>query len=321
MNWIKQYYDRFLLLLLAVALIVSSVLIILGVKSFPARFAEVLQKVTPRSELPKAETQELEEATAAIAKPATWQGAHPGSLFVSRKYLNKDGKLVDPLEDDTIMLHPPVPNQWLLSHNLDILDPNVLVDDPDGDRFSNLDEFSGGTDPLDKASHPAYTTKLRLKQYLRRQFRLKFAAYDGDSFQINTLDLHRPSQFLTLGEQIGGTKFKILKFEKKQALNPNTGVDTDVSELTIQNVENQDEVVLILEKVVDSPDSFALFKFLWDGKEFPVKKGQNFKLSPEPSVEYKLIDINEKEALITNLNTNAQVKVPRLDEAGNQAAR
>ncbi len=313
MNWIKKHYDRFVLLLLAAALIASSALIILRTRQFPSIFEAAQQKVVPGTTLPSAETKVLEDAAAAVSAAAGWQVSHPGSLFVSRKYLVREGKLIDPTDDNTNMLHPPVPNEWLLTRNFDILDPNVLKDDPDGDGFTNLDEFVGNSDPLDKKSHPHYSTKLRLKQYIRQRFRLKFAAYDGDSFQINTLDLNRPSQFLKLGDDIAGTKFKVVRFEKKFVPNPSTGAETDVSELAIQNVETGEEVTLIVDRIVDSPDSFALFKFIWDGEEIRVKKDGDFSLKVEPGVKYKLIDINANEAVITNLSTNEKIKVPLLE--------
>jgi hypothetical protein len=72
-------------------------------------------------------------------------------------------------------------------------------------------------------------------------------------------------------------------------------------------------VVLIVERVVDSPDSFAQFKFLWDGTEFRVKKDQKFALKIDPSVEYKLIDIHENGAVIMNLKTEERITIPALE--------
>ncbi|HWL54228.1 MAG TPA: Amuc_1099 family pilus-like system protein [Chthoniobacteraceae bacterium] len=314
MDWIKQHYDRFILLLFGLGLIASSVVLFGKTREFPKRFDPVLAKVEPGTAFKPAEVTTLENAIAHIDKPTLWQ-SHAGSLLVSRKYLVQDGKLVDPLEGGGITIHPPVPNEWLLEHNLDLLDSNILNEDPDGDGFTVLDEFNAKTDPQDKASRPPYWTKLRLKQALLRRFRLKFAAYVDDSFQINTLDLRQPSQFLKLGETIGGTKFKLLSFEKKTVTNENTGSEQDISELTVQNEETQENVVLILNRIVDSPDSFADLVLLWDGSQYRVKKDQTFALKVEPDVEYKLIDIRPNQAVITNLKTNERITVPRLEGA------
>jgi hypothetical protein len=195
-----------------------------------------------------------------------------------------------------------------------ILDGNVLDQDPDNDGFTVLDEYLGKTDPQDPDSHPPYLTKLRLKKFIKVPFRLKFEAYDDDgNFQINTVDVHQPTQFVKIGDVISGTKYKAVKFEKKSVDNPRTGVDTDVSELTVENVENGRQVVLVVRTEVDSPDQYARFAFLWDHTEFTVKKDQKFSLKPERDIEYKLIDIHETEAVILNIKSGDQIKVPRLD--------
>ena len=45
-----------------------------------------------------------------------------------------------------------IPNGWKQQHGLDPLDPTVANADPDGDGFSNLQEFLAGTDPTNSAS-------------------------------------------------------------------------------------------------------------------------------------------------------------------------
>ena len=91
-------------------------------------------------------------------------------------------------------------------------------------------------------------------------FRLLFNAYDGDpkkdtpekfEFQINTIDLKQPSEFLKLGETISRTKWKLTKFKFKELKGP-TIDDEDVSELTLTNTETKEEIVLILNRVNDA---------------------------------------------------------------------
>jgi len=312
MDWLKTYYDRVALLVLAILLLASSGFLFSQTKVFQSSFAEVEKTIPPGTQFKPAEVTTIEEAIAAVDKPAQWE-SHEGSLFVSRKYLVQNNALIDPLEDGSITIHPPVPNQWLLDHQLDLLDPNILSADPDGDGFTVLDEFKHKSNPIEAESRPPYWTKLRLKQAEIRRFRLKFAAYVDDSYQINTLDLRQPSQFLKIGDTIAGTRFKLIRFEPKKLVNPNTGAEQDISELTVRNEETQQDVVLVLNRVADSPDSFALFTFLIDNSEFRVKKEQNFTLPVEPEVEYKLIDIKPTEAVITNLKTNERLTIPHLE--------
>ena len=91
-------------------------------------------------------------------------------------------------------------------------------------------------------------------------FRLLFNAYDGDpkkdglekmEFQINTIDLRQPSEFLKIGEMVSRTKWRLTKFEINLVRNAQTGEKDDLSELTLTNTETQAEVVLVLNRVTD----------------------------------------------------------------------
>jgi hypothetical protein len=72
-------------------------------------------------------------------------------------------------------------------------------------------------------------------------------------------------------------------------------------------METQDPVVLILNRVVDSPNQFADFAYylvaqgVSDGKkpfEFRVARLKDFVLRPETDKRYKLIDVKATEAVI-----------------------
>lgn len=94
-----------------------------------------------------------------------------------------------------------------------------------------------------------------------KAFRIVFKAYDGDpqrtkdyskfSFQIDTIDLRQPSEFLNLGNMIPNTKFKLVKFVFKEAFDEKQKELTDVSELVIVNTITGQTVTLPYNKVVD----------------------------------------------------------------------
>ncbi len=330
MDWIKKHYDQFALALLSLVLLGVAGFILFKSIGFAENFSAI-QSPPPRNDrIPDLEKGPLEAANQSLEKPAQWEPDKTnGSLFVSWKYIvDNNGVLSRPGGG---MLNPPVPDEWLTKYGLDLLSATVLQDDPDGDGFSNLDEFLGAdrsdkngdadaTNPKDKASHPPYYTKLFLKQYIKVPFRLKFNGEDGErskpesmQFQINTLDLRQPTVFLSIGDTVPGTKFKIEKFEAKSKLNESIGSQEDVSELTVLNTETGDHVVLIKGRETNSPDSFALFTYLWPKppRDIRVKKFQDFVLIPDTQEKYKLIDITETEAQIA-LPSGEKYTVPSL---------
>lgn len=75
----------------------------------------------------------------------------------------------------------------------------------------------------------------------------KFQAYDGNSaeqakmtFQINMIGGQGPTHFLSIGELISGTPYRLESFTAKTRKHPQTGEEEDVSELKlIHNVTKQ----------------------------------------------------------------------------------
>lgn len=343
MDWIKKNYDRFILALFAVALIGVAVMLFLSSQKFGEKFAEAMSSPAKSNKVPEVDTARITEAKKSFESPVEWNSTvHSGRLFTSEPYYVKDGALKSPGGTDSLYIHSrtgdPIPNTFFTDNGLALLDPNVKFGDPDGDGFLNEDEWWNGgkgiakegatkgesTDPNRKDSHPPYHTLLLLKTWIKVPFRLRFNAWDGDAknpeamtFQINTLDLRQPTEFLKIGDTVRNTKFKIQKFESKEVDNPSTGEKQDVSELTLVNAETEEQVVLILNKVVDSPNQFAEFSYRWNKKQgeadqiIRVPRLKEFVLQPEVTVKYKLLDVNQENAVIQGPD-NQKITVPLL---------
>jgi predicted metal-dependent hydrolase len=79
----------------------------------------------------------IRQASALAESPLKWKSQSDlptgtperGSLLVSRRYLLKDGKLIDPLAEGSDQLHPPITNDWLLVNGLDYTDINIKEKD------------------------------------------------------------------------------------------------------------------------------------------------------------------------------------------------
>lgn len=327
MDWIKKNYDRFTLAVLALALLASAWVLWSHVNGFADNFAAAMQAPVEDNKIVAVDMARIDEAKQRFEKPAEWQPrkagekyVHSGLLFTSEKYyLNKvrqleklegGGMVTDSVSGKTIA------NDWFTSFNLNPLDPTAGVQDPDGDGFLNEDEWRAQTDPTNKESHPAYETKLFFRRWIKEQFRFKFLAHDFEpgkdmkpeavTFQINALDAGGKTQFVKLGEEIQGTKFKVTKFENKEKTNPNTGGTDDVSELTLTNTETNDTVLLLNGQITNSPTQRGEFEYFWgkkpgeSGQVFVAVKGQVFALRPkiDPKDLYKLLDVNDAGGLI-----------------------
>ncbi|MEI8310214.1 MAG: Amuc_1099 family pilus-like system protein [Verrucomicrobiota bacterium] len=311
MNWIKKNYERALLGAFALALIACSGWISWQALSFPENFSERNTSKKPDNTITSPDAKSVDDAAVLAANPRSWS-PHEGSLFVSRPYVLRDEKIYDPLEGGE-PLHPPITNAWLVKYNLDYGDPNVKDQDPDKDRFTNLEEFLAGMDPTNDKSVPPYYTKLRLTKFDPVPFRLKFGgdSGDGETFIINAKDAKARTQFLKLGDMIEGAPYKLLSYEKK-AVNKND-MEVNVSELIIQNTESGRKITLVYDKEADDPTSYGEFLYLYDNSKHRWKKDDEFTLTPDDNRKYKLIDISAQEAQIEDLGSGQKFRIGKAE--------
>jgi hypothetical protein len=304
MDWVKGHYDRVAVIAAAAFLFFTAVLVWRNAAQFSASFLALQAAPPPKPPKPPAKAIELETVAEKLHTPPQWTFSGRSGLFVPEKHFIDSNGLPATLQ--TTQIHPPVPNEWLEQFGLPIVDADVLTQDPDGDGFSNLDEWQGHTNPIDKNSHPDYVTKLKLKTFTEEPFRLVFSSSDETSgtVGINEIDMRQPTQFLRVGDHIAGTRFKIVKFTPKHELNPATGGEMDVSELQLENEETHEQLTLIKEKIAMSPESVATFSYSWPAsqppREFQVRKDQEFSLKPQEEIKYKLIDVQPTKAVIVN---------------------
>ena len=88
------------------------------------------------------------------------EGEH--RVFVSAQlvYLPENVEPVQPL-DPKMVTEDGIGVGWKIQYGFDPADPGVQDEDPDGDGFNNLEEFSAKTDPTRKEDSPAKESKLK----------------------------------------------------------------------------------------------------------------------------------------------------------------
>jgi hypothetical protein len=307
LDWIKAHYDRVALIAAAIFLFSSAIWIWWSAIQFGNRL--IPQQAPPqKGASPPAVAIDLDRAAQELEQPAQWKYSTRSGLFVPERHFIGANGLPATLQNTQV--HPPVPNDWFEQFALPIEKGDVLDQDPDGDGFTNLDEWQGGTDPTEKNSHPDYLTKLHLVSAAEEPFGYMFSSWVGGTFQVNAVDQSEPTQFLKKGDVIRGTDFKVVKFTEKHDRNQ-YGTKVDVSELLLEHRESKAQVTLVKEKVATSPQSVATFVYTWGGRnEFEVRKDQEFSLKPVEAIKYKLVDVQSDKAVIVNTETpNAPIEI------------
>jgi hypothetical protein len=296
-DWIKAHYDRVTLVAAGVFLFLSAIWIWWSAIQFGNHL--VAQPAPPqKAASPPPVAVELDRAAQELQHPAQWKSSTRSGLFVPERHFIGTNGLPATLQNTQV--HPPVPNEWFEQYTLAIEDADALDQDPDGDGFTNLDEWQGETNPADKESHPDYLTKLHLVSAIEEPFRYMFSSWVGGTFAINAIDQSEPTQFLKIGDVIRGTDFKIVKFTNKYDRNQ-YGTRIDVSELLLEHRDSKQQVTLVKEKVATSPQSVVTFVYAWGGRrEFEVRKDEEFSLKPVEEIKYKLVDVQPAKAVIVN---------------------
>lgn len=297
MNWIRAHYDRVAVLAAALVLLLCAFFVWQSASGFSETFTSLLPPGPPKAATPTEKALELQAAAEKLQKPPQWTFGGRSGLFVPEKHFIGTNGFPATLANTEV--HPPVPNEWLEQFGLPIAEADLLTQDPDGDGFTNLEEWQGQTDPTKKEKHPLFIAKLKLKAFNREPFRLVFASRSGDTFTVNSTDLKEPTQFLKVGDMISGTHFKLVDYQEKEQANPKTGGQMDVSELTIENTENKERIKLVKEQVMVSPESIGTFVYTWgEPRELTIKKDEEFSLPPDSEIKYKLIDVQPGRAVI-----------------------
>ena len=326
MDWIKKNPAQASLAGVAILSLAVTGFLYTKVSGFSSTFESVRGMGIASGKVEKPDTAWLDEARKAIETPAEWKPpATTEQLFSSELFVQQEGKLLKP---EGRSFNPPVPNAWLKKAQLDFLNRKVLSEDPDGDGFTTIEEWNGldtlshldaigqpvmgpdgqplpddSTNPTDKASHPPFHTKLKLTDIRYIPFRLRFMSFDENpkkkddvTVQINTIDAGGKTYFLTMGVDIPKTKYMVVRFEKKEEPGKD-GTKKDVSVLTVKNKETGAEIALPIGKVVDSPESYPIFEYVWlpesdPKRKFSVQRGGTFALPPENDKLFKLLEIS-----------------------------
>jgi hypothetical protein len=312
MDWVRQNYERAALVAAGLFLLLCAIFIFLRTSHFEVRLRTIQAQRAPDNEIPKSRVAALTDALHKLKMPAQWISQGRSGLFVPEKhFIGKDGQ---PITLHDAVLHPPVPNEWLEEFGLPLTEVDVLALDSDGDGFTNFEEWSGQTNPIAEASHPPYTTMLKLKSFQQEQFPLIFSSSIGDTYAINNTDLSMPTQFLKVGDRIEGTQFKITGYSEKFET-ARYGTRIDISELTLEQIGSHNKVTLVKEQPAVSPETVAHFLYTWGRTDqiFSVKKDHQFTLQPEDAIKYKLVQVHPDKAIIVNpQKPNEQIEIPLL---------
>ena len=194
---------------------------------------------------------------------------------------------------------------WFKKYHLDLNDPKMLDADPDGDGFTNREEFLANTDPTDPNSHPPYPPDparfLRLKEYNEARLPLTLEKIEDDKARLKRSDEEGKVETVKTGDTLHGLPLKVLHIESRQDIDKN-GEHVDLSQVTLEDANTKEKYVLTsnLPAKTSASNSVLVTR---DGKTImKVHRGEAFKFPPETGVAFKVIDMSEDQVVLQQLD-------------------
>jgi hypothetical protein len=321
-DWIRDHYEKAILLVALIALLISCVLLVqqiqvdkeaaafslarIGWKGSPiapkdtvpfdnelaaARAAATnLLAVSPRTTV-----SELRVACVKCGRPIAYEATECPFCLAAQPAI-VDIKTLDTDGDG-------IPDKAELATGLDPQNRDDAAGDLDNDGFTNLEEYGAKTDPKNKDVFPDPVVKLRVAAIRPVPFYLRFVTTpkmpDGtDRFQLNLQSLER-TYFAKLNDVILG--YQVALYDPK-------GKDGET--LTMIRLSDKRPVRLIKGRPVTEQELAILFVFLVDRSKLPVQRLNDvFSLR---GVEYKVVDIRRESVIIQGVKTGEKVTVPML---------
>ncbi len=314
-DWLKENYEKALLVVGALAAVGVAGWLIYSSQSFSQEF----DYSSPRksADLPATGIETLQRASKAFNESATWEGEN---LFVSVPVLETwSGSEWELKQVGSDKVHDPIPDEWVNKWDLDITNPNLKNEDPDGDNFTNLEEWLNGksvgesstaTNPTDPNSHPAFITKVCLSSMVESDLNLIFRGQvDPTTFQIDQKSdgkFPNRNELPSIGKTFGpDDRFRLDGFEEKRGVDAN-GVPVDESVAIISYVEagGNARVKVPLTRNIEweMPTHEGVFTDQFDGSEFSVQRGSTFKLANDPDNTFRVIEVNDQMAILKDQN-------------------
>ncbi len=275
--WFEQHYER---VIFGAGMSTTVVIVLMVARAhlaFEAGFQESAR--CPDDDAIGIESSDLALAVHRLDEPIVWSGEH---LFVSAPMWEArgSGKLFAGCEIES---HGPISYQWIETH----FDVSVVADllfasrDPDADRFTNLEEFLSGTNPVESASVPPRVIKLCLARMVSPGISLIYRGQvDPKTWHIHVRSpgMERTEDcLLSMGKKFGPEEaFRFESAESRRVLNAHGApVDQSVLLVSYQKVDNlgRSQVRLVVNQPWEMPAEEGVIRDRYDGAEYQTQVG------------------------------------------------
>ena len=197
---------------------------------------------------------------------------------------------------------------WFRKYNLDPKDPAVLDADTDGDGYSNREEFLAGTNPRDPNSMPGMIDGVSMKELKDVRVPIILREVNGGTARVERMDAPGLEE-LREGSQVKGLPYRVAKI-KQEVKRDKHGVFTDVSQVTMENPETKERVVLVKDLPARSSETHAVLVGP-DGVEQKVHVDETVTLPGQAGKQFKVLEVRPDQVVVEEIGSRRPLTIPK----------
>jgi hypothetical protein len=275
---LQEQYEKVLLIVFGlIALVVSGLLVFksMGGEKVDGGSSAGDDKGKARAAKPQLVTNAIQ----LLKKGSTWEtpvrDEKPNPFAASNPILSFKGIIFDMMDPASEPLWAPVDNDWWYKNKLDPINPDCRDEDPDGDSFTNVNEFLHKTDPNDEASAPDWPTAVEMVERVELEYQFRIF-YIGPEVQFSRILPTRRVWFLNPGTTKDTTDDK--RFRVTSVISAGPDSFAQPAQIVLQDAFRTEGSPLKVadRETVDRPEFQAKLRFNISKEEIVAKKGAPF---------------------------------------------
>ncbi len=197
---------------------------------------------------------------------------------------------------------------WCKRYALDPKDPSMLDADPDRDGFSNREEYIAGTNPLDPNSVPGMLDGVVMKEYNEVRVPVLLREVKDGKARIERLGAPGAEE-VQQGATLKGLPYRVTAM-KHEVKADKHGVFSDVSQMTLENTDTKESVVLIRDLPARSSETHAVIAGP-DGATQKIHAEEVIELPGQKGKKFKVIELRPEQVVIEELGTRQPLTIPK----------